>query len=76
MKFGKYVVAVKSTKRARWALRALDTLSIGFAALVAGSRSIPLGDNGALLKELAARAGLAGPRAVRALAVGGTVKDR
>lgn len=32
------------------------TLSLAFAALVTGSRSIPLGDNGSLLRELALRA--------------------
>jgi hypothetical protein len=31
------------------------SLSLAFAALVAGSRSIPLGDNGSLLRELARR---------------------
>ena len=37
--------------------RAVRGLAIAFAALVAGSRSIPLGDNGSLIKDLAARAG-------------------
>ena len=45
------------------ARRAVDVLSLAFAALVAGSRTIPLGDNGALLRELAARTGRSGPRA-------------
>ena len=31
------------------------SLSLAFAALVAGSRTIPLGDNGSLLRELALR---------------------
>jgi hypothetical protein len=31
------------------------SLSLAFAALVAGSRTIPLGDNGSLLHELALR---------------------
>ena len=31
------------------------SLSLAFAALVTGSRSIPLGDNGSLLRELARR---------------------
>jgi hypothetical protein len=35
------------------------SLSLAFAALVTGSRSIPLGDNGRLLRELALRS--AGP---------------
>jgi hypothetical protein len=35
--------------------RTLHAVAAGFAALVAGSRTIPLGDNGALLRELAAR---------------------
>ena len=39
--------------------RALQALSIAFAAFVTGSRTIPLGDNGALLRDLAARAGRA-----------------
>ena len=56
MLFGKQVGAVKSTEK-RWVPRALDALSVAFAAFVAGSRSIPMGDNGALLRELAARAG-------------------
>jgi hypothetical protein len=30
-------------------------LSLAFAALVTGSRTIPLGDNGSLLRELALR---------------------
>jgi hypothetical protein len=37
--------------------RTLRTLSQGFAAFTAGGRTIPLGDNGELLKDLAARAG-------------------
>jgi hypothetical protein len=44
----------------RWSRRidrAARGLAIAFAALVAGSRSIPLGDNGSLIKDLAARAG-------------------
>jgi hypothetical protein len=56
MLIGKYVGAVKSMAHTRWAPRAVDALSLAFAALVAGSRSVPLGDNGALLRELAARA--------------------
>ena len=32
-----------------------QSLSLAFAALVTGSRTIPLGDNGALLRELALR---------------------
>lgn len=36
----------------------LDTARMGFAALVAGSRSIPMGDNGPLIAELAAQAAL------------------
>jgi hypothetical protein len=31
------------------------SLSLAFAALVTGSRTIPLGDNGSLLRELALR---------------------
>jgi hypothetical protein len=31
------------------------SLSLAFAAVVTGSRSIPLGDNGSLLRELALR---------------------
>jgi hypothetical protein len=62
MQLGKTVGAVKSLARTRWAPRALDTLSLAFAAFVAGSRSIPMGDNGALLRELAARAGQSGSR--------------
>lgn len=57
------IARVAQTLLVRWAPRALDTLSVGFAALLAGSRSIPLGDNGALLTELAARAGRARRRA-------------
>ena len=38
--------------------RALHALRSAFAAMVAGSRAIPLGDNGALFRELAARIGL------------------
>jgi len=63
MLFGKHVGAVNSTARTGWAPRAVDTLSVAFAALVAGSRSIPMGDNGALLRELAARAGRSRPLA-------------
>jgi len=63
MFLGKTVGAIGSTARTRRARRAFDVLSLAFAALVAGSRSIPLGDNGALLRELAARAGRSGPRA-------------
>ena len=63
MLFGKTVGAVRSMARTRRAHRAFDTLSLAFAALVAGSRSIPMGDNGALLHELAARAGRSGARA-------------
>jgi hypothetical protein len=37
--------------------RALDTLSLAFAAFLTGARWVPMGDNGALLRELAARAG-------------------
>jgi hypothetical protein len=57
MLFRKDTATVGSTARTRWVLRAFDTLSLAFAAFVAGSRSVPLGDNGALLRELAARAG-------------------
>jgi hypothetical protein len=57
MLFGKYVGTVKSMARTQWAPRAFDTLSLAFAAFVAGSRSIPMGDNGYLIRELAARAG-------------------
>ncbi len=63
MLFGKTVGAVRSMGGTRRAHRTFDTLSLAFAALVAGSRSIPMGDNGALLRELAARAGRSGPRA-------------
>jgi hypothetical protein len=56
MEIGKYVEGVKSMTRTQWAPRAFDTLSLAFAAFVAGSRSVPMGDNGALLRELAARA--------------------
>jgi len=62
MLLSKYVVAVKSMPRTRWAPRAFDTLSLAFAAFVTGSRSVPMGDNGALLRELAARAKRSGPR--------------
>ena len=51
MLFGKTVGSVRSMARTRRARRAFDTLSLAFAALVAGSRSIPMGDNGALLRE-------------------------
>ena len=60
MQFDKTVGPVNSTERTRWAPRVFDTLSLAFAALVAGSRSIPMGDNGVLLRELAARAGRSG----------------
>ncbi len=35
--------------------RAVNSLALAFAALVTGSRTIPMGDNGALLRDLAAR---------------------
>jgi hypothetical protein len=63
MLFGKTVGTVRSVARTRRARRTFDTLSLAFAAMVAGSRSIPMGDNGALLRELAARAGRSGPHA-------------
>jgi len=37
-------------------LKVASALKLAFAALGAGSRMIPLGDNGAVLRELAARA--------------------
>jgi hypothetical protein len=37
--------------------RTLHALSTAFAALTTGSRAIPLGDNGELLRKLAIRAG-------------------
>jgi hypothetical protein len=36
------------------------SLSLAFAALVAGSRAIPLGDNGSLLHDLALRSARTG----------------
>jgi hypothetical protein len=76
MLIGKYVGAVKSMAHTRWAPRAVDALSLAFAALVAGSRSVPLGDNGALLRELAARAARSGRRGRSQPAAGGGVTDR
>lgn len=44
-----------STKSADRLSMIRQSLSLAFAALVAGSRTIPLGDNGNLLRELASR---------------------
>jgi hypothetical protein len=51
--------------------RMAHLLSDGFAALIAGSRTIPLGDNGDLLRELALRIErtAAPPRASRHAAI-------
>jgi hypothetical protein len=53
------------TKWVRVLRRVLRTFELGFAALTTGARSIPLGDNGSLLRALAARAGESGDRAGR-----------
>ncbi len=47
---------------AHLALSAARALEAAWAALSAGSRAIPLGDNGALYRELAARAAAANRR--------------
>ncbi len=49
------VRALVQTVAAPRARRAIHTLSVAFAALTAGSRTIPLSDNGELLKDLARR---------------------
>ncbi len=49
------VQALVRTVAAPRARRAIRTLSVAFAALTAGSRTIPLGDNGELFKDLARR---------------------
>ncbi|HWJ35535.1 MAG TPA: hypothetical protein VNR70_09710 [Steroidobacteraceae bacterium] len=66
----KLIAAGKWMTRTDRMPRAYHALSIAFAALVTGSRTIPLGDNGTLLHDLAARAGR-GPGA-RAGGPGGT----
>jgi hypothetical protein len=42
---------------------ALTLLKSAYSALIAGSRTIPLGDNGAVIKELAASTGRQATRA-------------
>jgi hypothetical protein len=76
MLLGKYVGAVATMTHTRWLPHALETLSLGFAAFVAGSRSVPMGDNGALLSELAARADRSRPRGRLKSARAAGVKDR
>jgi hypothetical protein len=76
MLLGKYVGAVGTMTHTRWVPHAIETLSLGFAAFVAGSRSVPMGDNGALLRELAARVERSRPRAGVRIRAGGGVKDR
>ena len=43
-------------------LQVANALKLAFAALGAGSRMIPLGDNGAILRELAAKSARIAPR--------------
>ena len=77
MLFGKTIETLKSLAWTGRAVRALDGLSLAFAALVAGARSVPLGDNGALLRELAAHAeAIRAARVVGARAAGCAFKDR
>jgi hypothetical protein len=46
-----------ATNLVRILRRVSRTLSLGFAALTTGARSVPLGDNGKLLRALAAHVG-------------------
>jgi len=49
--------------RAASAARAAGVFRAGWAALTTGSRTIPFGDNGALLRDLAARIAASNRRA-------------
>jgi hypothetical protein len=51
----KLIAASPHAARAGTGRRILWELSVAFAALTTGSRAIPLGDNGKLIRDLAAR---------------------
>ncbi len=56
---GKPSSVAKSLAPAEPARRLSRTLRGAFDALVTGSRTVPMGDNGALLRELCRRSGTA-----------------
>jgi hypothetical protein len=60
MQWSKWFAAARAVPALQRLPGAIRTVSIGINALLTGSRAIPLGDNGVLLRELAARSG--GPR--------------
>jgi hypothetical protein len=60
MSINKLVAATPHAAPAGRGRRVLWELSVAFAALTTGSRAIPLGDNGKLIREFAARVGRSG----------------
>ena len=57
MLLGKLLAAAKSIALAESITRVFQMLSVAFDALVTGSRSIPMGDNVRLFRELRERTG-------------------